>query len=326
MKHVWWLLLVSGCVCEPGQQLCGPSCSDLASDPMNCGSCGFACVGTCTSGYCDPAGACSDDSGCDDGLACNGQEWCESASNGASFCRAGSPHDCADRHDCTRDTCVEPGECRHALDDALCADGICTEAGCESCDEAPCRLRSPQCGCHDGESCQPVDGVAMCAPYTGGSGLLEACFADADCEPGMMCVTTGVGAVCMTMCQADRECPEPEEQCFSLGIVAEPVHGVCSANCDIVRQTGCGVDGCVLIGSSEEGYGTSCGDTGSVAVGGPCVESNDCRSALCINTPGGATCRTWCYGATDCPSGSVCSDIAETIVVGGRRLRYCRPT
>ena len=51
----------SGC-CEAGKACCQASCTDLMSDPRNCGACGRVCpappnaTGICTNGRCEPAG------------------------------------------------------------------------------------------------------------------------------------------------------------------------------------------------------------------------------------------------------------------------------
>jgi hypothetical protein len=47
-------------MCPAGQVFCGNFCADLATDPLNCGSCGFKCqddrlkrsYGVCTYGIC----------------------------------------------------------------------------------------------------------------------------------------------------------------------------------------------------------------------------------------------------------------------------------
>jgi hypothetical protein len=64
--------------CASGQTECGGACTDLASDPDNCGACGTACPAgaSCGSGACatttivDGGGACSTDSDCAPGSEC----------------------------------------------------------------------------------------------------------------------------------------------------------------------------------------------------------------------------------------------------------------
>src|SRR5580704_8714562 len=57
--------------CAGSQTSCGGTCSDAASDPKNCGSCGHTCAAglTCASGACQPpcaVGLTSCGSGCID--------------------------------------------------------------------------------------------------------------------------------------------------------------------------------------------------------------------------------------------------------------------
>lgn len=76
---------------------------------------------------------CERDSDCDDGLACNGTEHCVHG-----FCAPGEPIDCSDGDACTRDRCVEPGQCRHR-DFRVDADGdgFWTDVQCgRDCDDA----------------------------------------------------------------------------------------------------------------------------------------------------------------------------------------------
>jgi hypothetical protein len=54
-------------------QLCGSTCTNLATDPENCGACGHACgLGlACTNGACATGKACASDGDCADGNPCH---------------------------------------------------------------------------------------------------------------------------------------------------------------------------------------------------------------------------------------------------------------
>lgn len=325
MKHLGLSVLVSwllvGCVCEPGQLLCGSYCTNLMNDAANCGGCGFACVGTCTYGSCDPAGACRSDADCDDGRNCNGREYCNTMSNGSSVCFAGGAINCGDRSACTRDLCVEPGTCTNEPDDASCESGVCTAAGCESCDELPCRLRAPQCGCHDGEGCYD-DGFDFVSCETAGTSPLgSACSISYQCTPGLTCLS----GVCSSLCVSDSDCPSPDRTCLFEGTIVAPTHGVCASDCDVVRQTGCAPGAeCALL-EDGDGLGALCLVRNTIAPGASCAGATfDCRDGLCVNQPTGPVCEEWCLTNSDCPSTHVCGGFVEPIQFRGRTLGSCR--
>ena len=85
---------------------------------------------------------------CDDGLWCNGEE----TSNGL-ICLPGTPPDCSDNIDCTKDSCnEETDECEHSPDDDFCDDGkFCN--GAEICDPASGCLPGTAPNCSDNIDC-----------------------------------------------------------------------------------------------------------------------------------------------------------------------------
>ncbi len=85
---------------------------------------------------------------CDDGLWCNGEE----TSNGL-ICLPGTPPDCSDNIDCTKDSCnEETDECEHSPDDDFCDDGkFCN--GAETCDPASGCLPGTAPNCSDNIDC-----------------------------------------------------------------------------------------------------------------------------------------------------------------------------
>jgi len=138
---------------------------------------------------------------CDDGLWCNGEE----TSNGL-ICLPGTPPDCSDNIDCTKDSCnEETDECEHSPDDDFCDDGkFCN--GAETCDPASgclpgtapncsdnidctidsCNEETDECEhspdddfCDDGKFC---NGAEICDPASGClPGTAPNCSDDIDC-------------------------------------------------------------------------------------------------------------------------------------------------
>jgi len=135
---------VGGGAAECAATRCGASCSDLMTDPANCGGCGHTCVGTqiCAAGLCQPscsAGrvACSatcvdtqiDAANCGScGRVCAVGDTCASG-----LCVA--PQTCASATATVcSGSCVDPrtdvlncGACGHACTAGrVCAEGVCT--------------------------------------------------------------------------------------------------------------------------------------------------------------------------------------------------------
>jgi len=88
---------------------------------------------------------------CLDTLRCNGEETCDPSNPNADLrgCIPGTPVDCSDSIDCTRDSCTEDSGCQHVPDNFLC---------------------------RPGEVCDPASG---CVPFT--------CRSDIDCDDGFYC-------------------------------------------------------------------------------------------------------------------------------------------
>jgi hypothetical protein len=147
---------------------------------------------------------------CDDGYACNGIEVCDED----GLCRPGMPP-CGDGIDCTRDSCVEPGECSRIPDDSLCPDDrVCDpSSGCVS----PCGADRP-CP-DDGFTCTPLD---LCI--------------DGRCVPSTEPICPEDTASCTgTWCMEGRTPP----------CVTVPMHEHCgTGRCD-PTDPAAGADGCV---------------------------------------------------------------------------------
>ncbi len=158
----------SQCVCPAGLALCGTQCTNLATDPANCGACGNPCNGgTCGT---PTAGRCS----CPSGKAlCNGT--CVDLTNdelNCGNCNVG----CSDGGTCTNSVCTCPAGQR------ACG-GRCIEV---SGDNVNCG----NCGvvCASGRYCA---GGACQAPFTCQSNYNPAAVAGCSFFP---LITTNCGA------------------------------------------------------------------------------------------------------------------------------------
>ncbi len=150
---------------------CGPYCTNLATDPNNCGGCGYTCgpgaacvnaqciagpscvpdgdacvdSAACCSGVCDPNNVCAspvngcveDNSPCSATLACCSGVCATDGFCGVPAC-AGEGAGCSTDNDCCDPLYCDNGGCEPCVSsgnpcniDADCCSGICTAAGCE---------------------------------------------------------------------------------------------------------------------------------------------------------------------------------------------------
>jgi hypothetical protein len=193
-------------VCAPGTTRCGDRCTDLASDPSNCGACGVACApeSTCAAGGCatptpvvGAGAACVRDADCPslDGL---NPGYCISEGEGArggyctgpcmldSNCGAGGL--CAGAPMGSHAP-VWPARCVRACGATICRRGyVCGAASTSGPACVPdCRLNVGVCG---GARCDEASGLCR-----------GECASDADCSLGSACVMgacrCGPGTACM---------------------------------------------------------------------------------------------------------------------------------
>lgn len=319
-------LLLSGCLCAPGELQCGSQCIDRLRDPANCGACGVACDYLCTAGACVPRPECGPAAlraDCDDGDACNGTERCDVA---AGRCVRGTAMDCRDTVACTRDSC-SAGSCTHTPADSMCApDEACdSAAGCQRVCPSLCDPVTPMCGCGAGESCYVTASIHSCE-VEGSRIEGQVCGALDDCESGTGCFLiegTSV-ATCRRYCRDASHCDVGG--CIGGGTIdtADAELGLCSMPCDLRSSAGCP-------------SGTKCGITGFITeciavgtgnVGTVCSSHSSCRSGLlCVGTSPSGICREWCRIGhdTDCGSSfSFCSALSTHPFVDGVEHGYCR--
>lgn len=175
----------TGAACGAGQSCCDGACRTLATDPMNCGTCGNACP----SGNVCIGGSCTADVPCDPPCAAG-----ESCVSGACRCGAGGP--CAGGTRCCTGECVDiqtnVGHCgacgRVCAGSEQCCSGLCVNTstsrdhcgGCgRPCDSAVSDgCTGGSCTCLGGPVCRPSD-TCNCfppmPPFTAG-GCVGICF------------------------------------------------------------------------------------------------------------------------------------------------------
>lgn len=199
----------------------------------------------------------------------------------------------------------------------------------EVCEEEPCKLTSPQCGCADGERCHLASVSPQCWPE-GGSELGTYCFND--CQAGDRCWGLGGDAICRSYCEDDGDCLPPGGRC-----IIELFAGVaklCTENCDAITGTGCkhkepGLKCEVNIDSNQQVY-SYCTDAGTKLQNEQCGSPAQCAAGLtCIGSSQepGNYCRAWCdYPSTEhCPEGHGCASITPPLTIGQKQYGVCIP-
>ncbi|MGB0716276.1 MAG: hypothetical protein ACPGXK_10380 [Phycisphaerae bacterium] len=286
------------------------SCDNVATD-SNCDD-GVAC----TVDVCDAVNGCSntpDDSLCDNGLFCDGVETCDPV-NG---CQSGTPVDCDDSVDCTKDNCNEDTDsCDNVATDSNCDDGVsCTVGSCDAVNG--CSNTPDDSLCDNGLFC---DGSEICDPINDCQDQPDPCAADLRCdEDNDVCVD------CLTDAQCDdgNDCNGAEVCVANMCMAGTPVNcddgvsctidscnpanGECSNTPDdSICDNGLFCDGtetCDPINDCQAGTPVDCGDGVSCTVDA-CDEDTD----SCTNTPDDSICDNgaFCDGVETCDPNNDC--------------------
>ncbi|NMC69789.1 MAG: hypothetical protein GYA57_06930 [Myxococcales bacterium] len=226
-------------------------------------------------GGCAPAPPCATDPDCDDGDPCNGVETCGSD----RACARGTPIDCDDGVECTRDRCdPATGTCSHTPLDSRCNDGdVCN--GAEICDPVWGCEPGTAVDCDDGVACTddrcdsgtgacshvPID--ARCSDLVFCNGL-ETCDAAAGCRPG-----TPPSCDDGVPCTEDR-CDGPTDRCLST-----PRHDRCDDG-----QSCNGQETCSATVGCRPGIPRAC-DDGLACTTDRCDPAAAGGAGDCVSTP-----------------------------------------
>jgi hypothetical protein len=121
--------------CLNGQTMCTTGCTDITSDPSNCGGCGMSCNGgTCAASTCSStggcgggetscSGTCTDTSSDPDNCGTCGTQ-CPSATCTGGTCTSGGGNDAGGGGSCAHSACTSGGALQSGCDDST--DGIVT--------------------------------------------------------------------------------------------------------------------------------------------------------------------------------------------------------
>jgi hypothetical protein len=187
------------------------------------------------------------------------------------------------------------------------------------CEEQPCKLVEPQCGCASDQACT-IDGTGERVCAQPGNALPGApCNAQTTCVTGSLCVGYGAGLdSCSEFCATDADCVAPGGLCaitLNDGMGGDiPDVILCSTNCNLVNGVGCQVPGtsCQLGLRDMTDPFTLCAPSGAGIQDTLCTDTSGCAPGfICLTTTAmDERCFQWCDVANPtCPGGLVCQQL-----------------
>ena len=255
---------------------CGTGCTDVSSDPLNCGNCGQLCptAATCANGRCSLE--CQNDQDCSSGTSCVVEQ-------GGTIC--------------LRSACDgQPAEDYCAAGDAglgVCCGGECIPAN-STCNS--CQVCGPGQLCAS-FGCTPYVDCATEQPAAIDDNFDWTCLTDAGAL-GSCCGSTCLDLSDGGRCTAPSRC-SPSPQPLGGCLLGQSVYGAC-----------CG-DACVDLEQDPN----NCGSCGNVCASGvcafyqrgdlaPCLPSGSASDCL-VGCPDWATCTQGLCVLTVCPGGEI---------------------
>jgi hypothetical protein len=198
------------------------------------------------------------------------------------------------------------------------------------CDEQPCKLVAPQCGCASGEACTWAAGTRSCVPE-GTDEPGDVCSGNS-CKAGSLCLNVGTLATCLEFCASNADCDGFGGICImQIQGYEEPTDPTfCSANCDPPSGTGCPMPGkCTLALSETMVFYTVCSSAGMGTQGAPCAGTSitECSSGFgCFNNPNTSMkeCLQYCNTASpSCPTATQCVGLNPAAIIGSIEYGAC---
>jgi hypothetical protein len=209
-------------------------------------------------------------------------------------------------------------------------------AGGSACEESPCKLVAPQCGCGGGEQCGLAPSAGRACVPEGDVPWKELCGQSAACEPGGLCVTVGSTSMCAKACDDDAQCGGPGGLCIrelgdgNGGSIPDVL--LCTESCDPSTSAGCPAKGTgCQVGREEAGQGrffTVCAASGAGKQGASCMSNADCAPSFgCFSDGISKQCMKNCKVASpSCPAGTQCYEITvemELVMIGNEQYGAC---
>jgi len=194
------------------------------------------------------------------------------------------------------------------------------------CDEDPCKLVLPQCGCDPAEKCalNPADGTRSCVA-DGTVDIEGAC--SGNCKAGGLCLTWAGFSMCFKYCEVNEDCGGFGSICI-MQLQNYPER-FCSVNCDPPSGNGCNEAGtkCEALYSQDDlAWFTLCGMAGTGTHMSPCSSNGveDCAAGYgCFNDGNQDVCLQYCnLDSPSCTTG-VCQDINNPILIGSAHYGVC---
>lgn len=201
------------------------------------------------------------------------------------------------------------------------------------CEDSPCKLVSPQCGCEDGDMCAINGSGDRTCHKPGLLALDEVCVGLYACAAGALCVNASTTkSLCAPYCDEDSQCGgglcvlelnDPDDPSQVL-----PDIKLCSNHCDPVSGSGCpsvpGI-GCHIYREPDGQMRpfTLCAGAGTNTQNAACVDNEDCAPGLaCFSFDDGSTaCLQYCN--VDNPACGLCAELNPPFIYNGVNYGAC---
>ena len=196
------------------------------------------------------------------------------------------------------------------------------------CDEDPCKLTVPQCGCFPGDKCSFSAGNRLCRA-DGTVPPQGTCSAN-NCAAGALCLNLWGLSTCHSFCEDDMDCQGGGGKCLMQlgdGNGGQYDQLFCSDNCDPPSSQGCSEPNSKCeIGMTDMNVGfTVCAGAGSGTQGQACTDPNDCAAGFsCVTIDDMEQCARYCnMGQPQCMGVEQCLGFSTPLMIGSIEYGVC---